>query len=240
MKEDIPGLEFIQQLRPISYEVKRNSLQTFLGEKRETETELKASGARTYSRRSIGFVAQEVEKLLNDNGYTPIGIEPPQNEKDHYRIRYSEFVVPLVKAVQELSKENEQQKQLFERQIVDLRKKLQVMKDKVEGTSTTSSRTSQSATASSQSSLEGFSLQQNVPNPFDQSTTIRATVPQNVQRAKIVVYNMQGLELESYPLTGRGNTSVEIVGGQFPAGLYLYALIADGQVIDTKKMALEK
>ena len=29
------------------------------------------------------------------------GVVPPQNDKDHYSLRYAEFVVPLVKAVQE-------------------------------------------------------------------------------------------------------------------------------------------
>ena len=29
------------------------------------------------------------------------GVDPAQNENDHYGLRYAEFVVPLVKAVQE-------------------------------------------------------------------------------------------------------------------------------------------
>ena len=40
-------------------------------------------------------------------GYNFSGVDAPNNSEDHYGLRYAEFTVPLVKAVQELSKENE-------------------------------------------------------------------------------------------------------------------------------------
>ena len=48
-----------------------------------------------------GFIAQEVEKAAQDLGYDFSGVDKPQNDKDSYGLRYAEFVVPLVKAVQE-------------------------------------------------------------------------------------------------------------------------------------------
>ena len=44
---------------------------------------------------------QEVEELTKRLGYDFSGVEAPDNEQDLYRLRYAEFVVPLVKAVQE-------------------------------------------------------------------------------------------------------------------------------------------
>ena len=38
---------------------------------------------------------------MNKLGIDFDGVEKPENEDDFYRLRYSEFVVPLVKAVQE-------------------------------------------------------------------------------------------------------------------------------------------
>jgi hypothetical protein len=49
-----------------------------------------------------GFIAQEVEAIANSIGYDFHGVDKPKNENDHYGLRYAEFVVPLVKAVQEL------------------------------------------------------------------------------------------------------------------------------------------
>ena len=35
-----------------------------------------------------------------------VGVDAPKNDKDYYGLRYGEFVVPLVKAVQELADRN--------------------------------------------------------------------------------------------------------------------------------------
>jgi hypothetical protein len=51
-----------------------------------------------------GFVAQEVEKAANEVGFNFSGVDAPKNENDFYGLRYAEFVVPLVKAVQEQQK----------------------------------------------------------------------------------------------------------------------------------------
>jgi len=51
---------------------------------------------------------------------------------------------------------------------------------------------------------------------------------------------MNGVQLKSYPATERGKGNVIIQGSELIAGMYLYTLIADGKVIDTKRMILTK
>jgi hypothetical protein len=51
-----------------------------------------------------GFIAQEVEDAAKKIGYEFSGVDAPKNESDYYGLRYAEFVVPLVKAVQEQQK----------------------------------------------------------------------------------------------------------------------------------------
>jgi hypothetical protein len=51
---------------------------------------------------------------------------------------------------------------------------------------------------------------------------------------------MNGVQLKSYPVVERGKGNLTIQGSEFSAGMYLYALIADGKVIDTKRMILTK
>jgi len=48
-----------------------------------------------------GFIAQEVEAAAKEAGYDFDGVDKPKNDQDRYGLRYAEFVVPLVKAVQE-------------------------------------------------------------------------------------------------------------------------------------------
>ncbi|MET3027060.1 tail fiber domain-containing protein [Flavobacterium sp. UW10123] len=82
LKKDIVsstyGLNFINKLRPVTYHMKTGT------------TDLQT-----------GFIAQEVEAAANGIGYKFSGVVKPTNENDYYSLRYSEFVVPLVKAVQE-------------------------------------------------------------------------------------------------------------------------------------------
>jgi hypothetical protein len=61
-----------------------------------------------------GFIAQEVELAAQNLGFEFSGVDAPKNSKDLYSLRYAEFVVPLVKAVQELEQQNRSQKLVIE------------------------------------------------------------------------------------------------------------------------------
>jgi hypothetical protein len=86
----------------------------------------------------------------------------------------------------------------------------------------------------------GATLAQNVPNPFSDNTRIDITLPETIKNARLYVYNMQGVQINSFNINERGATSVTIEGFTLEAGLYLYTLIADGKEVDTKKMILTK
>ena len=83
-------------------------------------------------------------------------------------------------------------------------------------------------------------LFQNTPNPFTETTVIPCAVAEGVAQAVLYVYNLNGEQIAEYPIASRGNTEVTIVGNSLKAGMYLYSLIADGKVIDTKRMILTK
>ena len=83
-------------------------------------------------------------------------------------------------------------------------------------------------------------LKQNSPNPFTENTVIEYTLPESIQNANIYIYDMNGKQIEQIALTERGESSVTVNGGELSAGMYLYSLIADGLVIDTKRMILTK
>ena len=63
-----------------------------------------------------GFVAQDVEKAAKEIGYNFSGVDAPRNENGFYGLRYAEFVVPLVKAVQEQQKIIEDQNKKIDQQ----------------------------------------------------------------------------------------------------------------------------
>ena len=57
----------------------------------------KEQSGRTYS----GLIAQEVEELLRELNQNFSGVVCPENDNAHYAIRYAEFVVPIINAIQE-------------------------------------------------------------------------------------------------------------------------------------------
>ena len=89
---------------------------------------------------------------------------------------------------------------------------------------------------------DGFEavLYQNNPNPFSVDTKIEYQLPLSTQSAALYVYDMNGLQIEEYPILSFGEGSVIVSGGALDAGMYLYSLIADGQIVDTKRMILTK
>ena len=112
IEENVSGLNFILGLRPVTFTFDMNAISNKLQEnisydKNGIEKHIEESPKMIQSRekksktRRVGFIAQEVESLVNELGIDFDGVEKPENEDDFYRLRYSEFVVPLVKAVQE-------------------------------------------------------------------------------------------------------------------------------------------
>ena len=83
-------------------------------------------------------------------------------------------------------------------------------------------------------------LFQNTPNPFTEKTTIHCTIAETVSQAMLYVYDMNGKQIAEYPVVERGDAQVVIEGNSLDAGMYMYSLIADGNVIDTKRMILTK
>jgi trimeric autotransporter adhesin len=112
VKEDVPGLAFITQLRPVTYQLNREKINDFTGvterhnQSREKAPAMQFQTGEKYTQLTTGFIAQEVEASAKKIGYDFSGVDAPKNEKDMYGLRYAEFVVPLVKAVQELAKQN--------------------------------------------------------------------------------------------------------------------------------------
>jgi len=125
IKTDVPGLNFINQLQPITYNLDLDAMDNLLGidkakkdkDEKDMPQDLKDKNEKAKKAKQeqiqTGFVAQDVEKTAKSIGYSFSGVNV--DEKGIYSLSYAEFVVPLVKSVQELSAKNDQlQKQVDE------------------------------------------------------------------------------------------------------------------------------
>ena len=118
IKEDVKGIDFIMKLRPVTYNLDVSGLSRELKEDRGSNMndDMMKSIADKEKTVFSGFVAQEVEEAAEETGYDFSGVDKPKNENDFYGLRYAEFVVPLVKAVQEQQKMIKEQETRIKRQ----------------------------------------------------------------------------------------------------------------------------
>ena len=85
-----------------------------------------------------------------------------------------------------------------------------------------------------------LSLGQNNPNPFSEQTSIEVSVPESVSAAALLIFDMSGKQVKKIDINDRGIFRITVTGQGLTEGMYLYSLIADGKVVQTRKMILSK
>ncbi len=235
IKSNVPGLSFINKLNPVTYNLDLDAAEkiTKTGVKKDNDGKVIAPAqtdieARNAKQRILytGFVAQDVEKAAKDLGYDFSGVDAAKNDRDLYGLRYAEFVVPLVKAVQELSKMNDTK----DEEIADLKTRL----ERLEAMMNTSAATKNTP------AVTGASLDKNVPNPLTNITTIYYTLPQQYGTAKLVVTDKSGKTMKVVTVTGNGSGNITLNAQGFASGTYQYALYVDGRFVASKQMEVIK
>ena len=121
ISENVPGLEFIMKLRPVTYKFEARKFEKFLGRPDSLTQQLFNSYLEAEAQIRTGFIAQEVEQVANTIGYNFSGLHKPTNEKDNYSLAYAEFTVPIVKAIQEQQQKISDQQVLIERLLSEIR-----------------------------------------------------------------------------------------------------------------------
>ncbi|MFA0964515.1 tail fiber domain-containing protein [Roseivirga sp. BDSF3-8] len=177
-----------------------------------------------------GLLAQEVQKVIPEVVYDPNkdirydkegrALTP---EKDaRYGIRYQELIPVLIRAMQEMSET-----------IEGLESRL--------ATYETAGKSERNANNLLETGAERSSLLfQNSPNPYSQRTEITFYLSEQVTEASLLIFDMNGRQLDNIGINSRGDSGITIDGNRFQPGMYIYTLIADGREVDSKRMILVK
>ncbi len=250
IQQNVPGLSFINKLTPVTYKLdihKENDMmyagKTFNG---KSEKDVDFAGKYDLEKKQMtGFLAQDVEAAAEAVHYDFSGVVKPRNEHDLYSLRYSDFVVPLVKAVQELSKMNDAKEakiDTLQKQLNNLRTLVLSIQQQQQSCSPCSAAaaTNAGATQSYVTIADGTLLEQNIPNPFNSTTRINYTLPQKFANAQIIITDKTGKTLKAITISGSGKGTVNVDASTLSSGAYQYSLIVDGRLIDTKQMVLAK
>jgi trimeric autotransporter adhesin len=231
IQENVPGLTFINRLKPVTYNLDLDEADKIIGSVKKEELKMGAEAEPTVNDGRLkkqqvvytGFIAQEVEEAAKKINYQFSGIDAPENEHSLYGLRYADFVVPLVKSIQELSRMNAEK----DAEISSLRKEMQELKKLVLG-------------AKQNNNQPAALLEQNVPNPFTNTTVIPFKLPGNYVKAKIIITDKNGKICRETDVSGVGQKNISVNTSAFSAGTYQYSLFVSEQLIDTKQMLIIK
>ena len=221
-------LSSLEDLEAVTYTLKNNNAQLresvasmiALTDKAEKDKaffdQFYASGENGSER--YGFLAQNVQEVFPELVHT--------DNSGYMYVDYIGLIPILVHSINELKAKLEEAEAKIEKQ-------------QEEG-SNMMLTPQQSGQNEIEASLSAAKLYQNAPNPWSSETVIRYNLPQTVTRAEIYIYDMQGTQLKSIPAQDRGESQVTLSARDLKAGMYLYALVADGTLIDSKQMILTK
>lgn len=81
-------------------------------------------------------------------------------------------------------------------------------------------------------------LYQNTPNPASSIASISFLVPEIRKNASIHFHDMMGASVMKIPITSIGQNSIDINTTELTNGVYMYSLIVDDCLIDTKRMVV--
>lgn len=212
-------LEKIQNMNVVSYNYNNNrnsqeSIDLLTGETNADAYTTAIAGRGDNSRKHYGLLAQELQRIYPELVH--------EGQDGYLGINYVELVPILIRSIQELKAELDEVKGNSLR--------MEARSVSLEDETTTNILSS---------TVHSNILYQNTPNPFKEQTTIRFKLANNVQNASICIFDMSGKMLKKMPVSSEMD-NVSVGGYELGEGMFLYSLIVNGQVIDTKRMVISK
>ena len=160
----------------------------------------------TLSSIQYGLAADQLKKVYPELVY--------EDSEGNVSINYIEMIPLLVESINELS-----------RKVATL-----------EGGNAVKAKAQTTAIEETTEDIDQVRMDQNKPNPFSGSTVISLNVPESTKQAAIYIYDLSGKQVQSLPVTERGETDITVYASGLSAGMYIYTLVVDGQVKVTRKM----
>lgn len=248
-------LDFILGLRPVAYQLntlklvrenqaqrialaKANGLDTEIWkEKFQAEQQAAQQFDNIYH---TGFLAQEVEQTMQKTAYKSFnGVVTPEINGGRYALRYAEFVVPLVGAVQTQQQQLEES-QLNIEQLMAKNAELEAQLEQLKALVLSLSEKSVPPTTVPHTTIASANTHlQNQPNPFKDKTTITYQLPPQTLVAQLQISTSEGNIVQTLNLDPTLDRVI-VDATSLPTGSYFYTLIADGRQVETKQMILQK
>lgn len=166
--------------------------------------------------KQMGLIAQDLEKvfpeLVREVNNTEVKDKDGKTirQEQHFKaVNYTGLIPVLIAAIQEQQKNIEELK----KQLIP-------------------------TTITKEGIYSDAKLFQNEPNPFNEQTIIKYNLPAELGNAYIAIYDLSGKQLMKLALTSKGESAVTINSNELSAGMYIYSIIADNKLLDSKQMII--
>jgi hypothetical protein len=184
--------------------------------------------------KQYGFISQEIREIMPE--LTKLVRHPAKLDnagkelmpaKEILTLNYNGFIAILAKGIQEqqvMINELKSANDLQQQQIDELMRKAST----ATGIGEPNSGNGEAIMA------------QNEPNPFTHETVVKYTLPQSVSSAFMAVYDLTGKQITTFPINEKGSSSLTITSEKLAAGIYIYSIVADGKLVDSKRMIVSE
>jgi hypothetical protein len=168
----------------------------------------------------FGLIAQEAKEVFPNivREYKTYDEDGKERSETMHSINYTALIPVLIKGMQEQ-----------QNRISTLEERIAKLENALNAVSSDNMR--------SGNNTIGAMLEQNQPNPFNQTTLIRYKIPSGAN-AQINIYDASGVMVKT--MRAPENGQAQINAGELKAGTYTYALVVDGKPLATKKMIMLK
>jgi len=181
--------------------------------------------------KQMGLIAQELEEVFPElvREISPLTKLDANGQKSivapgFKTVQYGSLIPVLIAGIQEQQTQIEsQQKQLDAQkalidQLLSSKSAMPTGINEIEGAS-------------------GFKMEQNIPNPFSSETVIKYTLAEQTKTASLMVYDLSGKQVASFSID-KAASSITVSSDKLAAGIYIYSIIADGKILDSKRMVI--
>ncbi|GGH37681.1 hypothetical protein GCM10007423_30880 [Dyadobacter endophyticus] len=216
------GLDLLKQIKPVWFQYNGKA------------------GIETGDKRFVGIIAQEMQKIAPYTIDTfmhqdSLGNKTEYLDYDANAVTY--ILINSVKEQQQVIEQKDAELKEMNVQVAALSKRLEQL-ERIVASSTVKPLTGNAARTAP--NANGVVLEQNVPNGFSGSSSIKYFIPEAVGEAVINVYSVNGVRMNSYPVKERGEGKLTISAETLQNGVFLYELVTDGKSNGVRKMVIQK
>ncbi|MCX7728187.1 MAG: tail fiber domain-containing protein [Bacteroidia bacterium] len=185
------------------------------------------------SAKQYGFIAQDIEPILPElvmNTTFPAQYDSAGNvifpSFTYKNLNYQAFHAISIRAIQELYKKIKYQDSI-----------IQVLSNTLYSCCQNNNSRQINNTDITLNNSDAIILNQNVPNPFAEKTVISYHIPEKYTNAQIIFATINGQILKTVDISGKKSRGqITVYADDLSSGVYIYYLLVDGKIIDTKKM----